>query len=364
MSNILSTALNILEFVIAFGVLVFLHEFGHFIAARLSGIEVEEFGFGFPPKIVKLFRWKGTDFTLNWLPFGGFCRLKGENATDMSAGSFAGASPWKRLITLLGGPIMNLLLGFILVIVLFMTIGTYDTKRAMVVGVAPSSPAAIANIQNGDIIESVNGESAVGVDGVSSLVKKSVGQSTEVTLLRGSETVTISLVPRVNPPAGEGSMGVILGYPVIIYDKIWQAAPAAFVFTLDQGVQLIMLPANLINGSITPAEARPSSVVGLYSYFSQVKQEDVTNAQQNPGAKNLYVLSYIAILSIALGYTNLLPIPAIDGGRILFLIPELLFKKRVKPEFENRVHLIGFSLLILLMFVLVINDIINPVTLP
>jgi regulator of sigma E protease len=363
MSNILATALNILEFVLAFGVLVFVHEFGHFITARLSGITVEEFGFGYPPRIIKMFRWKGTDFTLNWIPFGGFCRMKGENAADMSAGSFAAANPWRRLITLLGGALMNLLLGFILVIVLFMKAGSYDTTKVAVIGVAADSPAAAADIRVGDIITRVNEGDVTSMDALSTLVGENLDKSVQLTLLRDGEAFTVDLTPRSTPPEGQGAMGVTISNPTVDV-TFWEAVPAAFLSTLDQGAQLITLPVKLITGKIEPSETRMVSVVGLYNLYAQVKTEDTATAAQNPKAKNLYIISYLATLSIALGYTNLLPIPAIDGGRILFLIPELLFKKKVRPELESRVHLIGFSLLLLLMVVLVINDIINPISLP
>ncbi len=363
MSNILTIALNILEFVLAFGVLVFIHEFGHYITAKLSGIEVEEFGFGYPPRIIKMFRWKGTDFSINWIPFGGFCRMKGENAADMSPGSFAAAKPWRRLITLLGGAFMNLLLGFILVIILFMRMGSYDTTRVAVTDVAAGSPAAAANIQVGDIITKVNDGNVTSMDTLSALVANNLEKDTQLTLQRGDETLIVDLVPRSEPPEGQGAMGVTISYPTVEV-TFWQAVPAAFLSTLDQGVQLITLPVKLITGEIETADTRMVSVVGLYNIYEQVKTEDSTTATENPEAKNLYILSYLATLSIALGYTNLLPIPAIDGGRILFLIPELLFHKKVKPELESRVHLIGFSLLLLLMVVLVINDIVNPISLP
>jgi regulator of sigma E protease len=363
MSNILATALNILEFVIAFGVLVFVHEFGHFITARLSGITVEEFGFGYPPRILKLFRWKGTDFSLNWIPFGGFCRMKGEDAADVSEGSFAAAKPWRRLITLLGGAIMNLLLGFILVVILFMKAGSYDTTRVSVVGVAADSPAAAAEIHVGDIITKVNGGDVTSMDALSTLVSQNLDKSTQLTLERDGEILTVDLTPRSAPPEGQGAMGVTISNPTMDV-TFWQAVPAAFLSTLDQGVQLVTLPVKLISGKIEPSETRMVSVVGLYDLYAQVKTEDTVTAAENPKAKNLLIMSYIATLSIALGYTNLLPIPAIDGGRILFLLPELFFKKKIKPELESRVHLIGFSLLLLLMVVLVINDIINPISLP
>jgi len=363
MSTILNTVVNILEFVLAFGVLVFIHELGHFVVARLSGIEVEEFGFGFPPKMVKLFRWKGTDFTLNWIPFGGFCRMKGENAGDLQPGSFAAAKPWRRLVTLLGGPIMNLLLGFILVIILFMKAGASDTTRVEVIDVAAGSPAATANFQVGDIIAKINEENVTGMDSLSKLVQKNLDKPTEVTLQRGDQILIVELVPRSSPPEGQGAMGVTINNPTIPV-TFFQAVPQAALSTLDQGVQLIMLPVKLISGQIEPSSTRMVSVVGLYDMYRQVKTEDAAASTTYPQAKNLYVLSYLATLSIALGYTNLLPIPAIDGGRILFLLPDLLFKKKIRPELENNINLIGFSLLILLMVVLVINDVVNPISIP
>lgn len=363
MSTFLNTVVNILEFVLAFGVLVFIHELGHFVVARLSGIEVEEFGFGFPPKMVKLFRWKGTDFTLNWIPFGGFCRMKGENAGDLQPGSFAAAKPWRRLLTLLGGPIMNILLGFILVIILFMKAGASDTTRVAVIDVAAGSPAAAADVQVGDIIAKINDENVTGMDSLSKLVQKNLDKTTKVTLQRDDQTLIVELIPRSSPPEGQGAMGVTINNPTIPV-TFFQAVPQAALSTLDQGVQLIMLPVKLITGQIEASSTRMVSVVGLYDMYRQVKTEDATASTTYPQAKNLYVLSYLATLSIALGYTNLLPIPAIDGGRILFLLPDLLFKKKMRPELENNINLIGFSLLILLMVVLVINDVVNPISLP
>ena len=360
MSAITNTFLTILEFILAFGVLIFLHEFGHFIIARLSHIEVEEFGFGYPPKMCKLFRFAGTDFTLNWIPFGGFCRMKGETGDINEPGSFSAASPWKRLFTLLGGPVMNLLLGTVLIAILIIRIGVADTSRVVITSVDDNSPAATANLQVGDIIEKINDQSVTGLDSLSVLVKDSLGKSTALTIIRGSNTIELDLIPRSNPPQGRGAMGIGVSNPSKPVTLI-QAVPAALGTTLDQGVQLIMLPVKLISGQVAASSARMVSVKGLYDIFSQVKTEDAQEATTTPSSAGLNTLYYLAVLSIALGYTNLLPIPALDGGHILFVIPELLFHKRIRPELENRVHLIGYSILMVLMVVLIINDIINPV---
>ena len=363
MTAIVSTALSILEFILAFGVLVFLHEFGHFIFARLSHIEVEEFGFGYPPKIVRLFRWRGTDFTLNWIPVGGFCRMKGETGTASEPGSFQAASPWRRLLTLLGGPMMNLFLGMIIITFLIMRVGAADPTRVQITGVAKNSPAAVANMQVGDIFVDINGQKVEGLDSLSALVKANQGKLTEITLLRGTQTIPVELTPRVTPPEGEGAMGTVISNPTVKV-SFFQAVPSAFISTMDQGLQLLMLPVKLISGQIAPTSARMVSVKGLYDIFSQVQTIDAKEAIADPAAANLNTISYLAILSIALGFTNLLPIPAMDGGHILFVLPELLFHKKVSPEFENKVHLIGFSVLMILMVGMVINDIINPIVIP
>ncbi len=363
MTSIFHSALSILEFVLVFGVLVFLHEFGHFIVARLSHIEVEEFGFGYPPKMVKLFRWQNTDFTLNWIPFGGFCRMKGESGEVSEPGSFMAAKPIQRFFTLLGGPLMNLLLGMILIAYIIMRVGAADPTKVLVTGVSDNSPAAVAGIQVNDIIESLNEQPVTSLDSLSSLVSENLGKDTIITILRGQQELSLNLVPRANPPAGEGAMGVEISNPTVPV-TVLQAIPAAFLTTMDQGYQLIMLPVKLIRGQIAPSSARMVSVVGLYDIYNQVQTADQQEAAVNPANAGLNVLSLIAVLSIALGFTNLLPIPALDGGRILFVLPELLFKKKVRPELENRIHMIGYSLLMLLMVALIINDLVNPIKLP
>src|SRR5512143_1542710 len=152
------TILTWIVFILAFGGMVLIHEFGHFIAARLSGIEVEEFGIGLPtPGALTLFTWKGTRFTLNWLPLGGFVRPKGENDPNIPGG-LAAASPWKRLFVLVSGPAMNLLTAVVIYAIIFSQVGVPDTNRILVASISPNSPAAEAGLQSGDIFISGNGQ--------------------------------------------------------------------------------------------------------------------------------------------------------------------------------------------------------------
>jgi regulator of sigma E protease len=363
MSVFLKTLLSIVEFVLAFGALIFLHEFGHFIFARLNKIEVEEFGFGYPPRMIKLFRLWGTDFTLNWIPFGGFCRMKGESGETVEAGSFQAANPWRRLVTLLGGPITNLLIGMVIFAFLFTRTGAPDLRKVQVIGISPNSPAASANMKVGDIIDKVNDIPITSTTKLSQVISPNLGIPVKMELSRAEDVFTIDITPRTEWPSDEGPLGITISNPTIKLGFL-QSIPMAFTTTIDQGVQLVMLPVKLISGQIAPAQARMVSVKGIYDIFTQVQTLDQQEAAIDPSMAGLNILWFLAVISIALGFTNLLPIPALDGGRIIFLVPELLFKKKVRPELEGRIHMIGYVILMALMVILVINDIFNPIVLP
>ncbi|MCX6054800.1 MAG: M50 family metallopeptidase [Chloroflexi bacterium] len=362
MTGIGNTILSILEFILAFGSIVFLHEFGHFIFARLNKIEVEEFGFGYPPKIVRLFKAWGTEFSLNWIPFGGFCRLKEGSGDASEKGSFLAANPWRRLLTLLGGPIINLIIGMIIISFLFTRTGAPDYRKVEIIAIAAGSPAETADLQVGDLILEVANTPIDSINKLSEAITPNLGKSVVMVLARQAQTLSVTITPRLEQPANEGPLGVTISNPVVKI-KYFEAIPMAFSTTIDQGVQLLMLPVNLISGQIAPSQARMVSVKGIYDIFAQVQTIDKAEAVVDPSQKNLNTYWFLAIISIALGFSNLLPIPALDGGRILFLLPELLFKKKIKPELEGRVHMIGYFALIGLMVVMVINDILNPVVL-
>mgnify|MGYP000904971845 CR=1 FL=1 len=363
MSNVLVVVLRIIEFVILFGFLLFTHELGHFIIARLSKIEVEEFGFGFPPKICRLFRLWGTDFTLNAIPFGGFVRPKGEMDPTIPGGMGA-AKPIARLGVLLGGPLMNILTGVIIFSIIFSQVGVSNQKIVQIMGVTENSPALIAGLQVGDIVKSINGEPINNMTKLSSMVYANLGKEMQMVVLRNNEEITLSVTPRTEPPEGEGPLGITMGNPV--KDVNWiEAVPYGFVMAYDQAKALLELPGQLIAGSISPEQARLVGPVGMFNIFSQTRdldqEEQAAGSSQPAGLNSLYLL---AVLAVALGLTNLLPIPALDGGRVLFLLPELFFKKRIPPKYENLVNLIGFSLLIVLMVYITAQDIFNPIALP
>ena len=368
MSNIFGTLLSILEFILAFGVLVFLHEFGHYIMSKLFGIQVEEFGFGFPPRLVKLFRFRETDFTLNWIPFGAFVRPKGENDPSVPGG-LASASPWARLAVLSAGSLMNLITGVVLFAIFFARVGVpeADTTRVIIMGVSENTPAEAAGIRVDDIVASVNGEPINSTDELSTIVRANLGQQIAIELNRGGQMVQVTAVPRSDPPAGQGALGITMSNPVLYRPtSLPDAVSNAGRVTYEQGRQLISLPGRLIRGQVSPEEGRIVGPKGIFDIYQSAREQDEEElaAPQPKQTAGMNTFLLIATLSVALGYTNLLPIPALDGGRILFVLPELLFRRRVPAQYENMIHLIGFALLIVLMIVVTSQDFINPISVP
>lgn len=432
---------TLVSFALVLGVLVFFHELGHYWVARRSGIVVEEFGMGYPPRMIKLFRYDGTDFTLNWLPFGGFARMKGEDAGDMSPGSFNAASRSGRAATLFAGPLMNMLLAVVLFAVSFMFGGsdtaaaypqivnsaqveasqlglqegdilleagnktllisalgdegmlwrptesdpltlvvlrngkpiTIDNAKASEIrsiltsaavapvltvrieGIAANSPAEISGIQQGDLVYGVNGELVTLNNSLNDLVKKNLDQLMTISLLRDQSLIDIQVTPRSNPPEGEGALGVQIGLQPA-YAKlpflaaIWQGVTSTFQYIL----LVLQLPVLLLMGEISPSAAQVSGPVGIAREVGSTVSYTIDTGIFWP----IWRLS--AVLSAALAITNLLPLPALDGGRLLFILIETVRGRRVNPEREGFVHMVGFLVLLSLMVLVTIRDIINP----
>ncbi len=354
--------LTLLEFILFFGIMLFVHELGHYLTAKAFGIKVEEFGFGFPPRMVKLFKIQETVFSLNWIPFGAFVRLSGENDPSVPGG-FGSAKPLARISVLLGGPLMNLLFGAILFSVMFSQTGVPDTSKVIISYVEESSPAQQANLMVGDQIIRINQQDIHSSEELVAIVQANKGSEVSITILRGQETLTVRAVPRVNPPPGQGALGIGMTNPLT--QTSWlQTIPLSFQATIEQSRMILETPGRLIRNEIPSEQARPVGPVGIYSLFSQAREIDEENAASTNPFDRLFTLRLMTIITIALGLTNLLPLPALDGGRILFVLPELIIRKRIPARYENFVHMIGFIALLLLMFYITAQDIINPIRLP
>lgn len=346
------------QFIGAIALLILLHEIGHFLAARLVGIQVEEFGLGYPPRAAKLFTWRGTIYSLNWLPLGGFVRMKGETDPD-APDSFLNANPWARLVVLIAGPAMNFLATAVLFAVIFVRLGSPDFSRVEILHVAPGSPAAMAELQSGDIVLKVDGEDIASTDALRNAIYANLGAPIELTYMRGDQTNTAVIVPRANPPEGQGAIGIIMGNPRA------PIHPAEALFlggaaVIEQSRNILSLPAQLISGTVSPEEGRLIGYKGMYDIYNELRETDLA-----PGApEGISTLGFFASISLSLGLLNLLPIPALDGGRILFTLPEILFRRKIPPAYENMINLIGFALLILLFIYINVQDFVNPIQLP
>ena len=363
-----TTLLSALIFVGVFAAVVLIHEFGHFVAARSMKVEVEEFGIGLPPRAFKLFHWKGTDFTFNWLPLGGFVRPKGENDPNVEGG-LAAASPWVRLGVLFAGPVMNLLAGVLVNSILFAQMGVPDTSRVILYEVTPNSPAARAGLQADDFIVAVDGEPVDGDEEFRSMIREHIDQPMQITVLRGDETVELTATPLSSRSPEEGALGILPGPPMVQADSFIQAIPYGTTYTYYQIRQIISLPVMLIRDQLSPEEGRFIGLKGIYDLFGQAVSRDVESREATPpptgGTPPIeptnFTLQIIASLTLTLGIFNLLPFPALDGGRIIFVLPELILGRRVPPQFENVVHAVGFALLLAFMLYINAMDFINPV---
>lgn len=366
----------ILQFILAFGVMLFLHEFGHFIVSKAFGIEVEEFGFGLPPRICRLFTWKGTTFTLNLLPFGAFVKPKGE-FEDPSENSLRSAPAWKQILVLLAGPAMNFLTAVVIFTICIHQIGAADPSIVILDKVEPDSPAEIAGMKAGDQLLQIGGTDITHYDMVSETVQQHLDQPTPVRVKRGSEILDLSVTPLSNPPEGRGAMGVMITYAV--HDiSIGESIKYGLEDTALMTKQYLIGLGQMITGKLQMGLESIVGPVGMYSYYSEAAEIDEERAAQveehraelaeagvteeirtasNSNSGWNTRLTFFGLISVCLGVTNLFPIPALDGGRILFLLPELLFKKKVPLKVETAFNGVCMTLLILLMAVIMFKDV-------
>ncbi len=329
--------------------LIVAHELAHFVTAKLFGVYVHEFGVGFPPRIWAK-RIGETEYSVNWLPIGGFVRLMGEeDATDPR--SLAAKPRWQRFIVLVSGGAVNLMLPVLLFAVAFTFPHEESVARAVVSVVVPGAPAELAGIRTGDVIYEIGGRDAKNVREASRLVRLNLGKTVDIRLKRGSEFVTVSVESRWAPPAGQGPTGIIISsqYPFTetVSQPPWESIPNGLRATLDT----IILTRNEIvsrvkgGGGDTPAIQGP---IGIAQITGEIAREG--------GIPPLFEIA--ALLSLNLGVLNLLPLPMLDGGRIFFLLLEVVRRgKRVTPEREALVHLVGFVFFVVLMVVVTFADI-------
>jgi regulator of sigma E protease len=370
-----SLLIGIPVFIILLGPLMFIHELGHFLAAKKAGIRVEEFGMGFPPRAVKLFKRGETEYTLNWLPIGAFVRMTGEEDPS-DPRSFAAASKKWRLITLAAGPFMNFIGGFVILALAYSLFATTPTEfqyRIQVVNT--NSVAQTLGLQAGDTIISVNGVSMTQrlaansqqqpqANALREQTQQSIGKPIEIVVLRQPEGADkpqqVTLSGQI--PAGanaDAPLGVSLSFNVTKSERMsvsfLQALGLAGQDVANVVSGFVRVPIDLIEQRIPAEQARPVGPIGITNIGVTLIEERATQGF-------FPFIRFAGFLSIILGITNLLPIPALDGGRMLFILIEILRGKRVDPQREQWVHAIGMMIILGLSAVIVVLDIINPVS--
>lgn len=367
-------------------VLVVTHELGHFLVARLLGVKVEEFGFGFPPRVLGIakikrkngkYRWiflrKERLFTkiksrivlplysINLIPLGGFVKITGEDGENRDEpDSFSAQPVWKRFLILFAGIFMNFVLGSLLFSLVFWLgvpeiVSDEDQvsgAKVQITEVATSSPAEIAGIKVGDVVKSfyLFGQQKNSIQKVSEIQKLSRdfgGQKSVMEVLRGDDLYKIVVIPRQNPQEGEGALGVQLARTGLFKYSFWESLKMgperAFDLTIFMAGYLKDLFSKWI--SLEKAKVDFSGPLGIVVITNQMKEMGLS-----------YFLQFAGIISVNLAFMNFLPFPALDGGRILFLLIEKIKGRPVEARIEGTIHAIGLYFLLILMVLVTIKD--------
>lgn len=368
----------IVVLVLSLAVLVLVHEFGHFIVAKRNGIRVDEFGFGFPPRVAKLFSWKGTDFTLNLLPFGGFVKIFGENPDDPELSgakpkdSFIAKSRWVQAKVLFAGVLFNILLAWFLIAVAFTfgvsTILSSDTslykhmrdgQELVITNVLSESPADKAGLLAGDTIANIfeiqNERPYPNLDdqSFSGFIKDHRDEMLVIQYTRDGRENSVALVPRAHVVSPDyASIGVSAGMSGVlrlpVHKAVWQGAETTIHMLKETVFGLGHLIGNIFVKSETSLLSQVSGPVGIAGIVKDALTSGFTS-----------LLMLIGIISINLAVLNLLPFPALDGGRLLILLIEKIRNKAINPKVVMWINAAGFIILVALMIIITVSDIIK-----
>jgi len=343
----MNTGTTILITLLIIAVLILVHEWGHFITARKIGIPVWEFSIGFGPKIYGRKK-DGVEYSLRLIPLGGYVRMAGEEPGDANdPNGFNNRTPLEKMGVAFAGPFMNFVLALLIFVYIYSVVGIPRVVDQPLIGqVVANTPAEKGGLQANDLVLQANnkdiktwGEFTVAISSTPE------GQPLNLTVKRNEQMLNLSVTPVKNETTGKPSIGVM---SALAYDKqgIISAIKIGFQQTYELTVLLLSSLGILISGGASVNDL--AGPVGIYKLIGEAAQ-----------AGMVLLLSFTAFLSINLGILNLLPIPALDGSRIVFALVEAIRKKPLEPEKEGFIHWLGFLFLIMLMVLVTYNDIVR-----
>ena len=341
---------SLIAFIIVIAVCVIVHEYGHYITAKILGVQVHEFAFGMGPAILQ-HRNKKTKMLWSWrlFPIGGFCRLAGMNEEEegesvISGKGFEEQAAWKRFLILLNGSLFNILLAVLLMAAFLYGHGVLDMDSTKIGEIMSGFPAEIAGLKAGDEVLSVNGEKVSKWREMSEKVRVESLKNENVTLevKRGNENLTLNIKIPMNEEYGRPMLGVS---PSHARYGFFKAIKSSLGYTYRMTLMMMRGFYELI---MRRQEADVTGPVGIASMSGKAMREGFWD-----------FLTFIAIIALNLGILNLFPIPALDGGRILFVLLEMILRRRLPNKVENWIHTAGFAILISLMILITCKDVYN-----
>lgn len=334
------TLLSIVGALLVLTVLVFVHELGHFYAGKKLGFRIDEFAIGMGPVVCSKEK-NGTRFAIRALPIGGLCAFHGEDEGVSDPECFNAQPIWKRMIVVLAGPFMNILLAVVLAVIILMTYGEYMPMINDFT--AENTPAEAAGIQVGDIITEIDGKSITYYAECTDYIRQADHAGIEVTVRRGGSDVTLTARDIYDPESGSNRLGIYISPERLRYGLL-EAATNSVRYTCYIVKEMFKVLGGLFTGSVTSDDV--AGPVGTISIIGQAVRAGFE-----------VVLRLGVLISINLGIMNILPIPALDGGRFLFMVIEAVRGKPIPPEKEGMIHMAGLVLLFSLMILLTVMDV-------
>ena len=350
----LTVIFSVIGILLVLSILILIHELGHFIMAKKSGVWVEEFGFGLPPRLISK-KIGETIYSLNWLPFGGFVRLHGELSEEgitKPKRSFMGKGKWVRTKIVAAGIIMNFILAIVCFAIVYSFLGVPKEQGfVQIVDVAKDSPAAEAGLVVNDVILSLNKQPVLRSGDFTNLTKENAGKKIALEIKRGANVQTFNITLRVNPTDGKSYLGIVVTSEMVYYPPIWQRPFYGAYYGVTVSYQTTVAVFQGLYGTVSTighGQAPQDTVgpVGILAIIYVVLKQGI-----------LPVLNLMGLISINLAVINILPIPALDGGRLFFIVIEAVFGKKVLPKVEAAFHSGGFILLLALIFLISFFDI-------